>query len=91
MPGRMDRATGIWVLAVTAVTFAVVVLVVRPRAPRGVSDALVALCGAALGAGGLWVQQGVGAAVWIVTVPVTAVLAVVHVRALFAGSGPLRI
>ena len=87
----MERQAGIWVLATATAMFAVVVVVIRPRVPRGATGALVALCGAALATGALLVQQGVGIAEWVVTIPVTAGLAVANIQALFTGSGPLRI
>jgi hypothetical protein len=87
----MERDAGIWVLAGAAIMFAVVVVVIRPRVPGGVTDGLVALCGGSLAAGALLVQQGVGVAEWFVTLPVTAGLAVANIRSLFAASGPLRI
>jgi len=85
----MDRA--VVVLVVAGVAFVAVVIVVRPRAPAAVTDVAVAICGAALGAGALGVQHGVAPVEWAVTVPVAALLGVFHVRALFAGAGPLRI
>lgn len=87
----MEREVGVWVLTTSTAMFAVVVVAIRPRVSRGVRDGLVALCGAALGAGALLVQSNVGVAEWIATIPVTAGLAIANIRALFAGSGPLRI
>ena len=61
-----------------------------PNARRPVTDLLLAVFGAVLGLGGLMVQSSVGPAAWILTPIALATIAVLHVRVLFAGSGPLR-
>ena len=59
--------------------------------PPGLAiDALMALAGAGIGAGGLLMLDDVGAASWIVAPAVLAAIAPLHVRALFAREGPFR-
>ena len=87
----MEREAGVWVLAGGAVAFLAVVVLVRPRVRPIVGYGLVAACSATLAAGGLLVQDAPGVAAWILTPLVVAFLGVVHVRAMFAGSGPLRV
>ncbi len=77
-------------IGVTAALIAVTAAWIRPRIARPATDALLALEGAGLGVGGLLVQQGVGTAAWILTPMALAFIVALHVRALFAGSGPLR-
>lgn len=89
--GPVTKTVGVWVLAVGAVAFLAVVIYVRPRVSVLVGLGLVGVCSAVLGAGGLLVQHDPGLAAWVLTPPVVAFLGVVHVRAMFAGSGPLRI
>jgi hypothetical protein len=55
-----------------------------------VVDVTTAVAGAGLGAGALLVQPSVEAIAWWLTPPLMAFLTVAHVRALFAGDGPLR-
>jgi hypothetical protein len=86
----MERTAGIWVLAAGWVAFALVVVVVRPRVPPTIAYLLVALCGATLATGALMVQEHVEPAEWLLAVPVAAALGIANIRALFAGSGPLR-
>jgi hypothetical protein len=62
----------------------------RERLPAGGIDALTALAGAGMGAGGLMTLDDVGTASWIAAPVLIAVIAPLHVRALFARGGPLR-
>jgi hypothetical protein len=89
--GSMKQTAGVWVLAVGGLAFLAVVIWVRPRVSGSVGLGLVAVCSAVLASGGLLVQHDPGVAAWVLTPPVVAFLGVVHVRAMFAGSGPLRI
>ncbi len=50
----------------------------------------MALAGAGLGIGGLLLLDDVGTASWIAAPLVLAIVAPLHVRALFAGDGPFR-
>jgi hypothetical protein len=87
----MNQAAGVWVLGVGSVAFLTVVVYVRPRVSPVLALGLVALCSAVLAVGGLLVQHDPGVAAWVLTPLVVAFLGVVHTRAMFAGSGPLRI
>ncbi|MDP9329318.1 MAG: DUF3566 domain-containing protein [Actinomycetota bacterium] len=73
------------VLATVEVTFGL-----RSRLPSSTVAALLAGCGAVVGLGGLSVQHDVATASWIVTPLLLAIVFPLHVRVLFAGSGPLR-
>ena len=86
----MHRTEGIALIVVAAVLLVSTAGWVRPRIARNTTDVLLAIEGAVLGVGGLLVQQGVGTAAWILTPIAVALIAVLHVRVLFAGSGPLR-
>jgi hypothetical protein len=87
----MEHTAGVWLLAFGAAAFLGVVIVVRPRVASAVTLTLVGVCSAVLAAGGLLVQHDPGVAAWVLTPLVVAALGVVHVRAMFLGSGPLRI
>lgn len=87
----MEHTAGAGVLAIGTVAFLVVVILVRPRVASAVTLTLVAACGAVLAAGGLLLQHDPGVASWVLTPPLVAFLGVVHVKAMFSGSGPLRI
>ena len=62
----------------------------RTTLPRPATDALMALAGAGIGVGGLLLLDDVGTASWIAAPVVLAVVAPLHVRALFARGGPFR-
>ena len=62
----------------------------RTTIPRPATDALMALAGAGIGVGGLLLLDDVGTASWIAAPAVLAVVAPLHVRALFARGGPFR-
>lgn len=51
---------------------------------------LMAIAGAGIGAGGLLFLDDVGTASWVAAPAVLALIAVLHVRALFAREGPFR-
>ena len=63
---------------------------VRTRAPRAVVDGLLALAGVGVGIGGLLFLSDVTWGSWVAAPAFLAVAGIVHVRALFAGTGPLR-
>lgn len=86
----MDRTAGIVITVVASVALLAIVRWALPNAPRTVTDLLLAVAGAAVGLGGLLLQDDVGPAAWILTPVAIAAIAVLHVRVLFAGSGPLR-
>lgn len=62
----------------------------RTRLPQPAIDMLMAVAGAGIGAGGLLILDDVGTASWVVAPAVLALIAVLHVRALFAREGPFR-
>lgn len=81
---------GIALIVVAATMGTVTAIVLRTRLRAIMVDALVGTCGAAAAVGGLLLVRDVGVAAWILTPPFLAAVAVAHVRALFASSGPLR-
>ncbi len=62
----------------------------RVRIPRPAIDATMALAGAGIGVGGLLFRHDVQLSSWIVGPLLLAVIALLHVRALFGGEGPFR-
>ena len=50
----------------------------------------MALAGAGIGAGGLLMFDDVSLGSWIAAPALVALIALLHVRALFAGEGPFR-
>ena len=62
----------------------------RSSLPRPAVAALMALAGALIGVGGLLMLDDVGTASWFVGPAILAVVAPLHVRALFAREGPFR-
>ncbi len=86
----MNRSVGIVMMVVATLSLLATVRWSLPRAPRRRTDVLLAASGALLGLGGLLVQSGVGIGAWLLTPIAVATIAVLHVRVLFAGSGPLR-
>jgi hypothetical protein len=82
---------GAWTtLMVSGILFLGTALWVRTRAPRVVVDALLVVAGVGVGIGGLLFLTDVTWASWVAAPAVLAVSAVVHERALFAGTGPFR-
>ncbi len=79
-------------IAVMVVGMGVVVAAVlrRDRLHPRVRDGLYVFGGGALGLGALVVQSDVSTAEWVLTPLVMGSLALLHLRALFAGSGPFR-
>jgi hypothetical protein len=57
------------------------------RLPASLAYASLAICGAAVAAGGLLMQDAAGKADWIVAVPVLAAVAPLHSRILFGPPG----
>jgi hypothetical protein len=70
--------------------FVVVSTALRSRVGVPAWTVLVAAGGACLGAGALSLVEHVSSVARLLTPPVMAGLAVAHIRALFAGSGPFR-
>jgi hypothetical protein len=86
----MHPAAGIAILLSASALALVTGGRLRARLPRPAVDALMALAGAGIGAGGLLMVDEVGMASWIVAPAVLALVAPLHVRALFAREGPFR-
>jgi hypothetical protein len=86
----MDRTGGALLAAGFASAALIGVFVLRGRLPGPIIDVLIAACGAGMGLGALGFQADVSQTAWILTPIVGAAAAVWHVRALFAGTGPLR-
>jgi len=86
----MDHVAGIVTVLVASLGLLATVRWSLPRAPRSATDLLLAGFGAVLGIGGLLLQSDVGLVAWLLTPIAIATIAVLHVRVLFAGSGPLR-
>lgn len=87
---EMGSAVGTLVIVTGATLVLAAAGWVRPRSPHVVSVLLLAVGGAAVGAGGLLFVDDPGVAAWILTPPALALIAVLHVEVLSAGSGPLR-
>lgn len=62
----------------------------RGRLSQPAIDATMALGGAGIGVGGLLFLHDVRLSSWIVGPLLLAVIALLHVRALFGGEGPFR-
>ena len=86
----MHPAAGIALILVAGVLAIVTGGWLRTTLPRPATDALMALAGAGIGIGGLLLLDDVGTASWIAAPVVLAVVAPLHVRALFARGGPFR-
>jgi predicted membrane-bound mannosyltransferase len=87
----MHETAGAITIAVAGGLLILTVWRLRPRMSSTGLDVLLALEGAAVGIGGLFFLDDVGLAAWILTPIALATIAVLHVKVLFAGSGPLRI
>jgi hypothetical protein len=70
--------------------FVATALWLRTRAPALLVDGLLAMAGVGVAVGGLLELSDVGIGSWIVAPAFLGIGAVVHVRALFTGSGPFR-
>jgi hypothetical protein len=86
----MHGAVGAAIIGAGALATVEVTFGLRDRLSRSTVDVLLAVCGAAVGFGGLLVQHDVAVAAWIVTPLLLAAVFPLHVRVLFAGSGPFR-
>lgn len=67
------------------------VFVLWPRLPSVVGLTLSAVCGAAIAAGGLLLQDDPGRGDWVLAMAVLATLAPVHSRLVFGQSGARRL
>jgi hypothetical protein len=90
MPPYASPMGGVAVIGASTAVLVVVVARARLGASTPVVDALVGLSSAGVAIGGLLLLDDVGTSSWITAPAILAVAAVLHVRALFAGSGPFR-
>ena len=86
----VNPPAGMAILVACSVAILVTASFVRARLPRRVVDALLALEGAGLAAGGLFLVDDVGTGSWIAGPAALALMTPLHVGALFAGEGPFR-
>lgn len=86
----MHETAGVITIALAGALLVLTVWRLRARMSRTGLDILLALEGAAVGVGGLLFLDSVGLGAWILTPIALATIAVLHVKVLFAGSGPLR-
>jgi hypothetical protein len=86
----MHPAAGIAIDVVASALAVVTGGGLRARLPRPAIDGLMALAGAGLGIGGLMMLDDVAAGSWVAAPAILAVVAPLHVRALFAPGGPFR-
>jgi hypothetical protein len=86
----MHPETGIAMLLAASALAVVTAGRLRALLPRPAGDALMAVAGAGIGAGGLMMLHDVGRASWIAAPAVLALIAPLHMRALFARGGPFR-
>jgi hypothetical protein len=78
------------VLGAASVLFVLAAFPLRTRLRPRLVDLLLAVSGAGVAVGGLLFLDDVGRASWVFAPVFLAAGAVAHVRALFAGAGPLR-
>lgn len=90
MMSEMDPLGGVTTLAASILLGLAAAFPLRERMSSWLVDTLLAISGAGMAVGGLLLLEDVSGVAWLVTPPVLAALTVIHVRALFAGSGPLR-
>jgi hypothetical protein len=86
----VDEMMGWAVIAASAAVLVAAAFGARTRIAAAAVDALLAAAGAGLAVGGLLLVDDVEIGSWIVAPVALAALTIVHVRAMFAGSGPFR-
>jgi hypothetical protein len=86
----MHEGVGASIIAAGALATVEVTFGLRGRLPRSTVDVLLAVCGAVVGLGALLMQHDVATGAWILTPVSLAAIFPLHVRVLFAGSGPFR-
>jgi hypothetical protein len=83
-------AAGIAVIVAASLAGSITVFTLWRRVPPTVAFAILSLSGMAVAAGGLIVQDDVGASSWVVALVAFAVLTPVHARLVFGPPGPRR-
>ena len=86
----MDPVGGWTTLLAALVVLVLATFPLRTRLRPAVVNAMLALGGAGIGAGGLLFLRDVEPGSWVVAPALLAVATVAHVRFLFAGEGPFR-
>ena len=89
-PPAMNVPAAWALVSASAIVLVLAAFPLRRRLHPRVVDGLVALAGAGIGVGGLLFLDDVGPGSWILAPVFLAIGALAHVRALFAGAGPLR-
>ena len=83
----MNVGAGVALIVAGSVVGLMTVFVLWHRVAAGVALVVSAVCGMCLAAGGLLVQEDVGAASWAFALVLLAILAPVHARLVFGPPG----
>lgn len=86
----MAPGVGVALIAAGALGCLLVLFTAWHRVPASLALGLLVLCGFAVGAGGLLVQQEAGMASWVITLGLLGVLSPLHGRLVFGPPGPAR-
>jgi hypothetical protein len=86
----MHVGAGVALIAVGAAVALPTAFLVRTRAPAALVAAILTLCGLALGAGALLVQDHVSTTNWVLTLLLVGFLVPAHVRIVLGPFGPAR-
>lgn len=84
----MAVGAGIALIAGGAVLSLLVLFVIWRRLSPPVAYGLLVLCGVAIGAGGLLVQDDAGAGSWLIAIGTLGTLSPLHGRLVFGRPGP---
>ena len=83
----MHVGAGIALIVASSAIGALIVFGLWRRLPPGLALGSMALCGMGIAAGGLLVQEDVGAASWVVALGALAVISPLHMRLVFGPPG----
>lgn len=83
----MNTGTGVILLLAGSLSVLGTGIFLRPKLPRAAASVLLAISGAAIGAGALGVRDGASPAEWVLTLVVLAMMAPLQVRLVFGRSG----